>query len=272
MLFSALPKTALISKSTPLMFRRIGNLFRGFIGLFIGGLERRNPEALLEVEKENLRKQIAQYNQGLASHAGMCERLIAQVKNLEKEERELRANTGAQLRAGNKDAAGQYALRLQTVQRELGENRKQLEDAENTYRELVRARDVSIKAAKKKIEDLKFALSDLKIKKATAELAEMASGMVSSIGGSGDTLDRLSGMVAEEREKAAGKARVAKDSLDMSDVHLKDAEQKAFEQQALADFAAAEGLAIDPPKTAEAAAPAAPAESASAKSMGPISQ
>ena len=73
------------------MFRRIGNLVRGFLGLFIGGLEKRNPEALLEVEKENLRKQIAQYNQGLASHAGMCERLITQVKRLETEERELRA-------------------------------------------------------------------------------------------------------------------------------------------------------------------------------------
>ncbi len=55
------------------MIRRILNLFNGFIGLFVGGLEKRNPEALLEVEKENLRKQIAQYNQGLASHAGLCE-------------------------------------------------------------------------------------------------------------------------------------------------------------------------------------------------------
>ena len=41
------------------MFKRLGNLIRGFFGLFISGLERKNPEALLEVEKENLRKQIA---------------------------------------------------------------------------------------------------------------------------------------------------------------------------------------------------------------------
>jgi len=249
------------------MFRRIGNLIRGFLSLFIGGLERANPEALLEVEKENLRKQIAQYNQGLASHAGMCERLIAQVKRLETEERELRAKAGAQLRAGNREAAGQYALRLQTVQRELGENRQQVGDAEKTYQELIRARDVSIKAAQKKIEELKYALSDLKIKKATAELAEMASGMISTIGGSGDTLDRLHGMVEEEREKAAGKARVAKDSLDMSGVQLKESEQKAFEEQALADFAAAEGLALEPKATEGGAS-----DAGASKSMGPISQ
>jgi phage shock protein A len=235
------------------------------MGLFIGGIEKANPEALLEVEKENLRKQIAQYNQGLASHAGMCERLIAQVKRQETEERELRAQAAAQLRAGNREAAGQYALRLQTVQRELIENRKQLEDAEKTYKELIRARDVSIKAAQKKIEDLKFALSDLKIKKATAELSEMASGMISTIGGSGDTLDRLHGMVEEEREKAAGKARVARDSLDLSGVQLKEAEQKAFEEQALADFAAAEGIALE--------SKSAPSSTETpSKSMGPLAE
>jgi phage shock protein A len=248
------------------MFKRIGNLFKGFVSLFISGLEKQNPEALLEVERENLRKQIANYNQGLAAHAGLCERLMGQVKRLEVEERELRAKAGAQLRAGNKEAAGQYALRLQTIQRELAENRTQLGDAEKTYKELVRAREVSIKAAQKKIEDLKYALSDLKIKRATAELTEMASGMISEIGGAGDTLNRLHGMVEEERQIAAGRARVAKDSLDTSGIVMKEAEQRALEDQALADFAAAEGLAL------EGSASTSPAPEPAPKSMGPLTQ
>src|SRR5690349_18452535 len=146
------------------MFERLANLFKGFLGLFISGLERQNPEALLEVEKENLRKQIAQYNQGLASHAALCERLMTQVRKLESEQRDLRARTGAQLRAGNKDAAGQYALRLQTVERELEENRRQLEQAETTYKDLLKTRDVSVNAARAKIESLKSSLDDLKVK------------------------------------------------------------------------------------------------------------
>ena len=152
------------------MFKRLGNLIKGFFGLFVSGLEKQNPEALLEVERENLRKQIAQYNQGLAAHAGLCERLITQVRKLETEERELRAKTTAMLRANNREAAGQLALRLQTIQRELGENRKQLEQAEKTYQELIRARDVAVKNAQSKIEALRFSLDDLKIKKVTAEL------------------------------------------------------------------------------------------------------
>src|ERR1700756_1250803 len=229
------------------MFRRLSNLVRGFFSLFISGLERQNPEALLEVEQENLRKQIGQYNQGLASHAGLCERLIAQVKQLETEQRDLRAKTTANLRAGNRDAAAQYALRLQTIERELDENRNQLEQAEKTYKDLVKARDVAINAARTKIESLKSGINDLKMKRALAELTEMASGMVTSIGSSGETLDRLHDIVEEERTKAAGRGRVARDSLDTSGVQIKESEQKALADQALADFAAKEGIALDMP-------------------------
>lgn len=247
------------------MWRRITNLFRGFIGLFVSGLERQNPEALLEVEKENLRRQIANYNQGLAAHAGLCERLMTQVRKLEADERDLRAKATANLRAGNRDAAAQYALRLQTVSRELEENRKQLEQADTTYKELIKARDVSVKAAQAKIQELKHSLDDLKIKKATAELTEMASGMISTIGGSGDTLDRLHTMVEEEREKAAGRARVARDSLNTNDIHVKEEEQKALADQALADFAAKEGIALEAPEGT-------PAVEAAPKTLGPQPQ
>ena len=83
------------------MLRRLRNLIRGFLSLFISGMEKRNPEALLELEKESLCKQIAQFNQGLSAHAGLCEKLIAQVKREEREEQELKAKAAANLRAGN---------------------------------------------------------------------------------------------------------------------------------------------------------------------------
>src|SRR5262249_34328943 len=120
------------------MFRRLTNLIRGFFGLFISGLERQNPEALLEVDTENIRQQVCQYDQGPGSHAGLCVRLMSQVRKLESDQRDRRDRTGANLRAGNRSAAAQYALRLQTIERELQENRTQLEQAEATYKELVR--------------------------------------------------------------------------------------------------------------------------------------
>jgi phage shock protein A len=237
------------------MLGRIANLFKAFLNVFIGSVERQNPEALLELEKENLRKQISNFNQGLAAHAGLAERLMGQVRKLESDQKDLRAKAAANLKAGNKQAAGQYALRLQTVERELEENRRQLESAEATYQNMLKARDVAVQSAKAKIESLRGAIADMRMNTAMAEMSEMAAGMIGTIGGSGDTLNRLHDMVEEERTKAAGRARVAKDSIDMSEVNLKESEQNALADQALADFAAREGLTLETPQGAQAAAP-----------------
>ncbi len=244
------------------MLRRLSNIIRGFLGLFISGLEKQNPEALLELEKENLRKQIAQFNQGLSAHAGLCEKLMSQVKRLERQEQELKAKAAANLRAGNQRLAAEIAYELQRVRRDLAENRSQLEDADKTYQELIMSRDTAIKTAREKIEGLRKGLDDLKMKKALAEMNEMASGMLTEIGGSGDTLDRLHEMVEEERTKAAGRARVARDSIDTTSFKEDQAEREALEDMALADLAAELGMAVPqtPPaqSATEAPAPAPP--------------
>jgi hypothetical protein len=59
------------------------------------GLEKANPAALIEAEKENLCKQIARINDNIASHAGFVERLMRQVKTLEQKEKELTARVAA---------------------------------------------------------------------------------------------------------------------------------------------------------------------------------
>jgi phage shock protein A len=227
------------------MWQRLGNLLKAFANLFVTDLEKRNPEALLQLEAENLRKQVGSFNQGLATHAGLCERIMGQVRKQEAEQRDLKAKTTAHLRAGNRSAAGQYAVRLQTVEAELTENRRQLAQAEETYKNLVKARDVAVSSARAKIESLKGAITDMRMKQAMAEMHEMAAGMVSEIGGSGDTIGRLHEMVEEERTKAAGRARVARDSLDMTEVNVKEAELEALSDQALADFAAREGITLE---------------------------
>ena len=226
------------------MFSRLANLIKGFFSLFISGVERRNPEALLELEQENLRKQIANFNQGLATHAGLCERIMGQVRKLEAEQKDLRAKTTAHLRAGNKSAAGQYALRLQTIDAQLEENRKQLEQAEGTYKNLVKARDVAVQTARAKIESLKGAINDMRMNQAMAEIHEMASGMITSIGGS----RRHAQPPARDgrgRAHQGRRPRARRQGLDRHDaVNVKEAEMTALADQALADFAAREGISL----------------------------
>src|SRR4029450_8755648 len=100
------------------MLGRIANLFKAFLNMFVSSVERQNPEALLELEKENLRKQIGNFNQSLASHAGLAERLMGQVRKLQSDQRDLTAKVSAHLKAGNRSAARQYAPRLHAAARQ----------------------------------------------------------------------------------------------------------------------------------------------------------
>lgn len=226
--------------------KRLSNLVKGFINLFIRGLEESNPKALIEAEKENLRTQISRFNQSLMQHRAFIERLMRQVKQLEAQERDMGAKVMAHLKVNNRSAAGQFALQLRTVKEQLEENRAQLVEAEKTYRELLRARDVSVKEAEQKIEKLRRMLSEAEMLEAQAELQEMAAGMVSSIGGSGDTLNRVEEYISERRDKAAGKARVAADSFQTDEIVLKEAEMDALGEQALLEFAASYGVEVPP--------------------------
>ena len=165
-----------------------------------------------------MRKQLGNYNRGLLTHAGLCERVSTQVKRLEDEERSLRVQTAALVRGGKRQKAGMFALRLQTVERDLLGSRAQLARAEEVYRELSRARDQSFKRAQSQIQALRFELDDLKIRRATADLTEAASGLITQIGGPGDTLKRLQELVENERDRAAGKARIAGGAMDSHEI------------------------------------------------------
>ena len=224
------------------MLTRIWNLIRGFFGLATSKIESNNPEALLEVEKENLRKQTSDFNKALANHAALIEQLSERAKKTTQDEDNYTAKAKVLLQAGNRDMAAQAALRSKNAQTEHTNISAQLDDAEKQYKTLLTTRDVSVKAARDKIEEISRGINDMKIKKAAAELTEMANGMIGNIGAGGDNLNRISEMVEAERTKAAGRARVANDSIDTTDIVLAQAEQDQLANSALADLEASLGL------------------------------
>ena len=165
------------------MWQRMKNLVKGFLSLFISGLEKANPKALIEAEKENLRNQIARFNDNLANHAAFVERLMRQVKNLESKEREYAAKAAAHLKVGNRAAAGQYALQLKTIKEQLEENRGQLEASDETYKKMVKTRDVAVSEAQAKIESLKRMLTETEMMEAQAATPSRGSRSTSPNGG-----------------------------------------------------------------------------------------
>lgn len=231
------------------------------MSLFIKGMEQSNPEALLEAQKEEIREKISQFNSNLAKQAGFVARLERFVKEHEAKEKECLAKAAANLKAGNKEAAGKYALERKNILTALEGYKAQLVTAKKTYEDLVKTKDITVKEAKAKLESLSQKLSQVKMKEAESELLEMSKAMVGELGEGGDTMNRLEEQLNERLELATGKATVAKDSSDFSEVQMKESELSALQDQALAELAASMGMDMAP--SYEAAAPTAD------KAMGP---
>jgi phage shock protein A len=238
---------------------RIGRLFRGFLGLFVSGLEEANPEALMEAARQEFRDKMAQYNLALAQMAGVAERLKNQIKNKTARAQELTRRIMANHQAGNLELAGTLARELQDLKSDLTTDTNELQETENAYQANLRQAKVTQKEFEDKVNKLQKQLSQVKIKEAQAEAAAALSSVAFKVGDLGDSMKTVEEVLNKRYERSAGKARVAADLVNMNEIQEKESERKALEQAALAEFLTSQG--IQP-----AATPEAPA---SAKEIGP---
>ena len=236
------------------LFSRISRLFRGFFGLFISGIEERNPEALMESARQDFRNRMVQYNQALARMAGIAERLKSQIKMKSARAQDLERRILANHRAGNMDLAGSLARELQELKADLVTDTLELSETEEAYQANLRQAKVAQKEFEDKIRRLERQLSQVKVKEAQAEAAAGLGNVAFSVGDLGDSMKTVEEVLNKRYEKSAGKARLAKDMVDLDSVQEKEGERKAMEQAALADFLAGQG--IQAPASAESAAPA----------------
>jgi phage shock protein A len=241
------------------MFARIGRLFSGFFSLFISGLEQKNPEALMEAARQEFRQKMTQYNLALAKMAGVAERLKTQVKGKATRAQDLERRVLANHSAGNMELAGTLARELQELKADLTVDTQELQETEEAYQANLRQAKVAQQEFQDKIGRLEKQLSQVKIKEAQAEAATALSSVAFKVGDLGDTMRTVEEVLQKRYEVSAGKARVARDMVDMTSVQEKESERKALEQTALAEFLASQGI--------QATSTAAPAPAI--KEMGP---
>ena len=242
------------------MFSRIGRLFRGFVGLFISGLEERNPEALMESARQEFRQKMTQYNLALAKMAGVAERLKSQVKGKAARAQDLERRVLANHAAGNSELAGTLARELQELKADLTVDTQELQETEEAYQANLRQAKVAQQEFQDKIGRLEKQLSQVKVKEAQAEAATALSSVAFKVGDLGDTMKTVEDVLQKRYEVSAGKARVARDIVDMDAIQEKESERKALEQAALAEFLASQGMQ---------ATPAASTPTPAVKEMGP---
>lgn len=222
------------------LFFRCLALSRGFASRMISRFERRNPDALLENERENLRKLIGQFNGGLVAHASVWERLISQVDRGTSEAAELAVRINACVKAGDRTTAAKFALELKQLNTRLEIDRGQLAMSEQTYNQLVRRRDQAVAETKDRIEHVRRQIGDLKVKRAIADLEGMANAMIGSLGSHGDSLARLKELVEEERETASAHARVASGTFEPDMDRARENLREVLAEDALEAFLVAQ--------------------------------
>jgi phage shock protein A len=224
------------------IFARIGRLFSGFLSLFVSGIERRSPEALMEAARQEFRERMASYNQALARMAGIAERLKSQIRGKTTRAQDLERRIMANHRAGNMELAGSLARELQELKADLTIDTQELAETEEGYQANLRQAKVAQKEFEDKVRRLDRQLSQVKVKEAQAEAASALSNVAFKVGDLGDTMKTVEEVLSKRYEMSAGKARLAKDMVDMETVSEKENERKALEQGALAEFLASQGI------------------------------
>ncbi|NLM17011.1 MAG: hypothetical protein GX221_04770 [Candidatus Riflebacteria bacterium] len=228
------------------MFKRIANVISGWFSGIVRWFESKNPEALIENEQEEVRKRISQYNTTLASQASFIERLKRQVRDLKNTEMEYDAKIKANLKAGNKRVAGQLALQLKNIRWQLEENTAQLEEQEALYQAFEADRTKMIEDSKTKIAQLKHQLTETEMYEAHADMKETAAKLKGQmISPSDDGIARISSILEDRRDRAAGRARVASSASALSLGDSAQLEMKEAEMDALADAALSEYLGLE---------------------------
>jgi len=84
-------------------FSRLGALVRGFFGLFVGGIEENNPEALFEDIKNQIEKARKQAEQQIIEIQTNAEMIKIEMKNAEKNLNAIKARVEAAQKQGDKD-------------------------------------------------------------------------------------------------------------------------------------------------------------------------
>ncbi len=209
-----------------------------------------DPIAQMQYEYDQAIEQLKSGKEGLAQYRALVERVARQVDGDKKHVAQLEAKVKAYLQSGDRETASKFALELQKAKNEMAENVAQLQMHETAYDNNVR----KIKNATKKVHEIKDKIkkydAELKLSRAEAELADLATGFNFDVT---TDLGQIESVLQEKIDKNRAKARVAADLSDegLADIEREEAMESALAEDALKQFEMDMGMIT--PQTANVA-------------------
>ncbi len=201
------------------LFSRLGKMIRGFFGLFVGGLEERNPEALFEDVKNQIERARKEAEQHILDIQTNAELIKIEMKNSEKNLALIRSRIETAQKQGDKELLVELLM--------------QEEEYQNTYEMHKTTHESAVAEVAKIREDYKVFESEMNAKlneirslKSQAKMAEMRENISavnarytsksSRIGNLNETLERAREVVNRRTARAN-----AMESLNDGDVDIK---------------------------------------------------
>lgn len=200
------------------LFSRMGALIRGFFGLFVGGMEERNPDLLFEDIKLQIDRARKEAEQQILEIQTNAELIKIEMRNAEKNLNAVKARTEAAQKQGDKDILVELLMQEEELQVTF-ETHKATYDTAMT--EVARIReDYKIFES-----EMSAKLNELKTLKSQAKMAQLRENINSvnakytsknnTVGSVNESMDRARDMVNKKTARANAVESLGDTNMDM---------------------------------------------------------
>ena len=200
------------------LFSRLGQMFRGFFGLFVGGLEERNPEALFEDIKNQIDKARRVAEQQIIDIQTNAEMIKIEMKNAERNLNAIKARVEAASRAGDKELLVELLVQEEEYQTVFETHKATYESAMVQVEKIREDYKIFESEMNAKLNELKTLKSQAKMAKLRENINSVNAQYTSKnsrVGSVNESLDRAREIVNKKTARANAVESLNNDNLDL---------------------------------------------------------
>ncbi len=200
------------------LFSRLGQMVRGFFGLFVGNMEERNPDALFEDIKNQIDKARRQAEQQIIEIQTSAEMIKIEMKTAEKNLNAIKARVESAQRAGDKELLVELLVQEEEYQTVFETHKATYENAMVQVDKIREDYKIFESEMNAKLNELKTLKSQAKMANLRENINSVNSQYTSKnsrVGSVNDNLDRAREIVNKKTARANAVESLNQDNMDM---------------------------------------------------------
>jgi len=221
------------------MFKRLGRVFRSFIGFFISVAE--NPELILEQNIRDMNDQVPRMNESIAmvkANVTLLEREEAKYKD---DVANLTAKVKSAIQANRDDIAGSYATQLQTTKSALARTQGQLTTARAAFDKAMAVKKAFMQEKDRKTQEALSAIADYRRAQWQKKVADVMEQF--DVAGISQTHDEMVRKIQEQTAVNEARMDMAMGNVDEQKMKIEEDAQKIQSDELVKQFKIEMGLA-----------------------------